>query len=366
MAVRAVIVSDGKRGHENQSRVVARMLGDDAPLLMLLRDNVREGGALELFWRMRFRLAGPGSIPQAAAAKAVQQLLKPEEPAAFREFAKEAADYTGAGNLFTISTGTPPATCNLILARLLGARPLVCMTPSLLPRELFTLSIVPRHDLPGEPPPGVVPTLLALGYYDEPAAQLLAGTLCAEYHLEREQLYWGVAMGGPSKACPWHGDRVLDELAELYGLAKGQGAQLLVTTSRRTPEYVTAWLKQHYQNTPTVPYFLDASDDPLNPLPAFYDLCQRMFVTGDSFSMASEAIQAGHCPVILLTSPLPPPGKLTRALSGLAQTGQVVIELDDEESLALRVARQPDSRGAANAEYERLRVEVRCRLGLGS
>jgi hypothetical protein len=364
MSVRVVITSDGKRGHENQSRVVARMLGDHAPLVLLLRERVRNGGAEELAWRLRLRLAGPAALAQPSAAQAVQRLLQPEDPAAFREFAKQAAGYASAGRLFTISTGTPPATCNLILARLLGAKPLACMTPSLLPRQLFTLSIVPQHDLPGADPPGVASTPLALGCFDAAAAALLAGTLCVEYGLARGRLYWGVAVGGPSKACPWHGDRVLDELAELYGLAKGQCAQLLVTTSRRTPEYITAWIKQHFQNSPHAPYVLDASADPLNPLPAFYDLCQRMFVTGDSFSMVSEAVHAGHTPVILRTSPLPPPGKLTRALAGLAQAGQAVLALDDEESLALRVARQPEARGAANAEYERLRGEVRSRLGL--
>jgi mitochondrial fission protein ELM1 len=364
--IRAVIVSDGKRGHENQSRVLARMLSGTEPLLLLLRPQVRDGGAQETLLRLRLRLGGPGALSKQACASLVQRLLLPEDKTAFRDFAAEAAELSRAGMLFTISTGTPPATLNLVLARLLGARALVNMTPSLLPRRLFALNIVPAHDVLSDTslPVHVLTTPLALSYHDETQAQFLAGQLSTGYGLDDSATYWGVAVGGPSKACPWHGDRVLDELAALYGQARGEGARLLVTTSRRTPAYITGWIKQHFQNSPHVPYLLDASTDPLNPLPAFYELCQRILITGDSFSMASEAIQAGHCPLILQTAPLRPGGKLGRALKGLANEGLLTLG-DDALELPQRMALMRLERATPNRQYAQGRQQVRAALGIG-
>ena len=58
MRSRCVIISDTKRGHENQSRVLARMLGDSDPLVMNLRPRIRNGGLAELSLRIRMALLG--------------------------------------------------------------------------------------------------------------------------------------------------------------------------------------------------------------------------------------------------------------------------------------------------------------------
>jgi len=367
MQPRCVIVSDGKRGHENQSRVLARMLGDESPLLMLLRQRYREGGLSEALLRLSLALRGPGTLSKRRAARLVARWLEPETKYGFRDFANEVATAQGGLRLFTVSTGTPPATLSLVLARMLGAESVVNMTPSLLPRRHFSLSIVPAHDLPaGEAvPPGVVVTRLALGYHDAAAAEFMAGQLCLERQLERDGRYWGVAIGGPSAACPWAGDRVLDELAALHGLARGEGAQLLVTTSRRTPPHCLGWLRSHYLASPQVPYFLNAAEDPFNPLPALYELCERIFVTGDSYSMICEAVHAGHRPVVLRTRVGGVPGKLGRALAALAEAGLAVYDDDSaERELPERLSGTTPMRGEPNVEYRRVAAAVRAHFGL--
>jgi mitochondrial fission protein ELM1 len=268
--------------------------------------------------------------------------------------------------LFTVSSGTPAATLNLVLARMLGARSVVNMTPSLLPRRHFALNVVPAHDVTAGTrlPANVVVTPLALGYHERAAAELMAGQLAVEHRLERAARYWGVAIGGPSRACPWVGDRILDELAALHGLAKQHGAELLVTTSRRTPAYCTAWLRKHYLGSPQLAYFLDAAEDPLNPLPALYELSVRMFVTTDSFSMVSEAVHAGHRPVLLRVRVGCPPGKLGRALTMLEGKGLAVLG-DEDAGLAARLLAEP-GRADPNRHYEMLSGQVRAKLGLSS
>lgn len=364
MPARCVIISDGKRGHENQSRVVARMLGDSAPLVMHLRPQVREGGWNETLLRLRFRFMCTASLDQQNAAGLVKRYLQPEAAGDLRRLAQAVKEQGSALQLVTISAGTPPATFNLVMARLLKAKSICIMTPSLLPQIRFTLNIVPAHDVSAGSrlAENVIATPLALGYHDTAAAELLAGQLAVEYKLDRSARYWGVAVGGPSRTCPWAGDCILDELAALHGLANGMDARLLVTTSRRTPSHVTAWLKQHYGDSERVPYILDAARNPLNPLPAFYELCERIFITADSFSMLSEAVQAGHKPAILSVRQGVAPGKLGRSLDLLKERGWVFPS--DDRELPERIPAEPESRCEANTQYEKLRAAVREKLAL--
>lgn len=265
----------------------------------------------------------------------------------------------GAMRLFSVSTGTPPATCNLVLAAMLGAQPVVNMTPSLLPRKLFALNIVPEHDLQNVTAlsANIAPALLALGYHDAAAAQHLAGRICAEQGLDPAGRYLGLAIGGPSKSVNWDGAHVAAQLAQLCAWARQAGWRILATTSRRTPPQLAASLAQQSGPEGAVAYLLDAARDPLNPLPAFYELCQAIAVSADSFSMACEAVHAGHCPVLLTTAPAPKPGKLARSLDLLAARG---LSATPEALLAGRLP----ARGTPNMHYEELARGVRERLGL--
>ncbi|MCC7477606.1 mitochondrial fission ELM1 family protein [bacterium] len=372
-AVRAIIVSDGKRGHENQSRVIARMLGVEEPLLMYLRPQYKDGGWTELLLRLRLRLSGPRSISRRAAGELVRTMLKPETPEAFRELAEEIAASAGAGIdlpiagqkarqdaplqapllLFSISTGTPPATLNLVLARLLGARSIVSMTPSLLPLSLFSAAILPDHDLsPGfSMQPNTLVTPLALSMHDSAAAQLQASALASEYGLEREQRYIGIAIGGPSKNSQWNDSHVRRWLEDVRSAALASGSQLLVTNSRRTPAETSRWLAELAREK-AFAAFIDAASDPRNPLPAFYELCWQMHVSADSISMLSEAVQAGHRPVVHWTSREGPKGKLRRFIDNLSSGGDVFANARSLPTDSLR------RRERVNANYSKLRGQL--------
>jgi mitochondrial fission protein ELM1 len=362
-SVRVVIATDGKRGHENQSRVVARMLGDVHPLLMELRPFIRDGGFAEAVLRLRFALFGRESLSRPAAAGLVRSMLKPESADEFREFAAQAGP-AGPGHprIFTVSTGTPPATMNLLLARLLGAQAVVNMTPSLLPRRHFDLNIVPEHDLAGRPA-GTAPVLatpLALGYHDVSAAQFQAQQLRREQGLDIAGRYLGLAIGGPSAAVQWDNDLVLEGITLFQAAAEGSGSRLLVTTSRRTPAALLSALRGRLLDRPSTAYFLDASQSPLNPLPAFYEICAGIAVTADSFSMASEALHAGHGPLLLPCSALPHRRRMQRAFDLLRELGLSIA--GDTPAAIAAFAAAPPERGEPNAIYEALAEQVRSRL----
>jgi mitochondrial fission protein ELM1 len=353
--VRVVIATDGKRGHENQSRVLARMLGDSEPLIMRLRNP--EGGWGETLLRAAFALRGEWRMPVRSAGERVRELLRPKDTAEFRDFSqavgKQRADY----RIFTVSTGTPPATGSLLLSKLFAAEPLCVMTPSLLPRRLFTLQIVPTHDTAGKTlPANVLPHPLALSYFDQSAAEFQAVQLRSQLGLKKGEKLWGLAIGGPSKSVIWTQPVFESQLRKFVAQASAAGARLLVTTSRRTPPEATEFARR--ECAPHCAFFLDASVDRSNPLPAFYELCEAMAVTADSFSMVCEAVQAGFKPYLI--QPQRIGDKLFRGLSGLVDLQ--LIELDSRANEGLRAVQA--GRGEPNRFYNDLRAEVRSRLGL--
>jgi len=86
-----------------------------------------------------------------------------------------------------------------------------------------------------------------------------------------------------------------------------------VTTSRRTPADVEAVIE-------SLPfdYKLINSRDPYNPVPAFIQLCDRLFVTSDSASMISECASFGTASVeVLINRQTKTPNKFEELIQGL-------------------------------------------------
>jgi mitochondrial fission protein ELM1 len=352
------------------------MLGVEEPLVMHLRPHCKDGGLAEFLLRMRLRRRGARVIKQQQAGEIVKTMLKPESADSFRDFVKEVAERrVGAehrsaqldspgrpvlspDNIFTISTGTPPATFNLVLARLLGARSITNMTPSLLPLRHFDAAVLPEHDLHSNfrMASNTLVTPLALGYHDELQAHFLAQQLAAEYGFEPAGRYVGLALGGPSKRSFWNPAFMLEWLEDLLEHSSASGSKLLATNSRRTPQWCTDWLKKQ-RASGRIAAFVDAFEDSRNPLPAFYELCWQIHVSADSISMISEAVQAGHRPVVHGTSWRGPGGKLRSFISTLSSGGDVFMNAAalPDESL-----RREDR---INASYERLRQQLLELLG---
>lgn len=364
-SVRVLIASDGKRGHENQSRVLARMLGDTEPLIMRLRNP--EGGLAEKMLRARFALLGPKSLSQTEAAALVKQHLKPESPDDFRNFAIEVGKHRDAYRVFAVSTGTPPATMNLLLARLLGAEPLCVMTPSLLPRKLFGLMVVPEHDVKTSAGKNVIAHPLALSYFDEQQAEHIASIVLKEAGVDRHARLLAFAVGNIS-AWP---DPIEEVFTAITEIALEHSYRLLLTTSRRTHPIHLEVLKEFVfdKNPGLVVHVVDAATNSLNPLPGYCVLAERVVITGDSYSMVCETIQAGHQPIVDLRQAS---RKLLRSLRLLAERGciQPLDASNFRGNLGLLEGYEANWSGTAgrifqpNQFYDELRFQVRSHLQL--
>jgi mitochondrial fission protein ELM1 len=261
------ILSDGKPGHVNQSRGLALALQrrtgaavETAPL------------PLERSWRHRVRLAC-----RLEEGNEAPQLV------------------IGAGH----RTHLPL----LAAARKFGARSVVIMKPSL-PARLFSLCLVPVHDLSSRAPKeNVFVTRGALNKLPEDAPQKHPRGL--------------IMLGGPSAHHDWSAAPLLEAIAAV--LRAAPHLEWTIGDSRRTPPGFLDAVQSLHLNVTVVPHAQTTPDW----LPQQLAAAEEAWITADSTSMVSEAVTAGARTGVL---PLParrPDSRVVRAVQLFVDDGMV-------------------------------------------
>ena len=150
--MKAVVVSDGKKGHVNQSLAFAELL-ECSPQVLEIRPLP---GVWEPASRFCSRLLSPARYPRRWISWVLRNAFGTVEPV--RE-----GDIDSSERPLVISAGTTTAIPALALARRLGGRTLHILGPTFVPPHLFDVLVLPRHDLQGRIPPNVLALPVALG-----------------------------------------------------------------------------------------------------------------------------------------------------------------------------------------------------------
>ena len=270
-------LTDGRRGHENQTLGLVEALAARCPL------SVHE-------------------LPVPTPAAALGGWLT--------------GRFTAADGLpdpdLILAAGHRSHLALLAARRARGGRAVVLMKPSL-PLAWFDLCIVPEHDAP----PARDNVIATRGTLN----RMRPGAKAADDAL--------VLLGGPSKGHRWENERVAWQLAEL--VAARPRLNWTLADSRRTPE-------GFLDSLATVPAerISHASVDG-DWLPARLASAAEVWVTEDSVNMVYEALTAG-CAVGVLRLPRVKEGRVTRGLDRLLADGSVV---DLESALAGRAPTPP-------------------------
>ena len=124
----------------------------------------------------------------------------------------------------------------------------------------------------------------------------------------------GIIIGGSNAVSEIDPDQLKNELDRIFKLTDGM--ERWVTTSRRTPVDVEKMI-----DSMPFDYKLINSREDYNPIPAFLHLCDRLIVTSDSASMISECASYGSAKLeILMNRPLKTPNKFQELISGLERS----------------------------------------------
>ena len=285
---RAIILTDGKAGHENQSKAFARALGLDF-VLVPVKFKSRFAKAMSYLYD---RL-GVSSTRLLEGLDNLDSLGKPRVVLG-----------TGSGTFYAAKA----------LAKKLGAKCGVVLYPRGYDLSSFDCILAPSFDNPAkranviEIPANLVANDAA--FYEKGVAAFRE-----RYSGAADNLV-GVIVGGPNKCSTMSVEWMKARLDEIF--AANAGAQLCVTTSRRTPAAVESLVDSY-----PWAYKLIYSKDHFNPIPAFVQLAKRLYVTAESTGMLSEACTFGTAEVVALDNLKPGPHKFRRFVENLRRGGYV-------------------------------------------
>lgn len=292
---KALILTDGKAGHENQSKAFVRAMG-------LEFDVVR------VEFRSKF-------------AKAMSYALDWLGVHTFGLF--KAADVPTSGYCLTVGTGSGTFYAAKAAAKRLGARSAAVLYPRGYRIGGFGCVLAPKFDSP-KPAPNVVeiPVNLVAADGDFYAAGVKA---FRERHADSGRKAIAVIVGGPNKCATMTPEWMKTQLDAVFAAAK-EGPEphpeIWVTTSRRTPPEVEKVVASF-----PFDYCLLYSQDHFNPIPAFVTLASHLYVTAESTGMLSEACSFGSAEVHVMDNLKPGRHKFRRFAETCAEFGSRKVDL---------------------------------------
>ena len=274
---KAVIISDGIRGHLHQSQGVAEWLERLEGTEIAQTVNIPEMSIFDRILKMKLFVRG----------------LEVHDGAFSREWLKSFGvrynKYEEGSTLF-ISAGSRAAPFCLALAKATHNKCAVIMTPSVLGTRPFNYAIVPEHDKPNLKAGNVITTLGAPNHIYTPALKDIARHFFAGRNLEGRKII-ALLIGGSDANYRINSRWARNVLTPLREI---RDAKFLITTSRRTGQSVEETVEEIFSGSPNLEYmFLYSRTPNQNSITAILGAATHVLVTEDSVSMVSEAVTAG-------------------------------------------------------------------------
>ncbi|MBU1871966.1 MAG: mitochondrial fission ELM1 family protein, partial [Candidatus Omnitrophica bacterium] len=285
-----LLLHDGKAGHVRQLQAVSGFILEEAKK----KDLDIEIKEVEVRFRNKF-----SSILQALSlglsrrgqcrgcSWCIKHFLLPKT---FKELESYYAD-------LVVSCGSSSAAVNLALAAENQAKSVVLMRPGALSTKRFDLIIMPRHDNPA-PGKNIVQSEGALNLINERYINSQAANLKSRVKIE-EGLLLGLLLGGDTKRFKLDIESLKPLLTQVKSFLEKHDARILITTSRRTPSWAEALLKQEFGNYSRCKLLVIANEENIpEAVGGILGLSKIVVVSPESISMISEAASSGRYVVV--------------------------------------------------------------------
>lgn len=193
---------------------------------------------------------------------------------------------------YIVSSGSSLAAINYILARENSGKSIVNMRPSILSTNRFDLVIMPRHDRPPKRK-NIVITAGALNIISQNYLKEEVKNFSSAFNLAPQLPgnYIGLLLGGDAKCFRLEKKSVLELIQQVKSVSEKLGADLLVSTSRRTPKEVENMVKEELKNYPRCKALIIANEkNSPSAIGGILGLSRLVVVSAESISMISEAV----------------------------------------------------------------------------
>lgn len=294
--INVLILDDGRVGHLRQSQALALLV---ANALKVRGKNVQQKIAAVQFrnaftkrlcaltsflgqWFSAFRSAGW-----------LRVLLTRES---FEQLTSIKADYL-------ISCGSAVAGAHFLSVPWQAAKSMVILKPGFLSFEHFNLVVLPEHDVPARvhPKAKIAVTRTALNLvntqYLTEQSQLLLSRFSHLKDNYRTKI--GVLIGGNTKNVEFTESTIKMVIHQLKEVALQLNADILLTTSRRTPENVEQLIWRELKKFERCALLVSATHGNVpEAVGGILGLSDYLVVSGESISMVSEAVASGKKTVV--------------------------------------------------------------------
>ena len=291
-----LILTDGKAGHENQSKAFARALGCEFDLVEVHFKSKAHKALSYLLDRVGVRT-------MKVLSTAVECSRLQSEPVAVIG--------TGSGTFYAAKA----------MAKKLGVKCGVVLYPRGYQIASFDCVLAPAFDRPKKAANVVeIPANLVANdeAFYERGVEAFWERRGKDFRRETGDAV-AVIVGGPNKCSTMTPEWMKAQLDEIFAARESTSStEFWVTTSRRTPPEVEAVVDGYPWD-----YKLLYSKDHFNPIPAFVKLAKKLYVTAESTGMLSEACTFGTAEVVALDNLNPGPHKFRRFVDDLRAGGYV-------------------------------------------
>lgn len=312
---KVLILTDGKAGHENQSKAFARALGCEFDLV-------------EVHFKSKFHKALSYLFDHFGIRTPAFHTMK-SETTENAENTKALCDlcvlcgsrkYSGV-----IGTGSGTFYAAKAMAKKLGVKCGVVLYPRGYDIASFDCVLAPAFDRPKKAENVIeIPANLVANdeaFYAKGVEAFLERR--GEDGRRKTEDAIAVIVGGPNKSSTMTPEWMKAQLDAIFKsnnqtIKQSGNSQFWVTTSRRTPPEVEKVVDSYPWD-----YKLLYSKDHFNPIPAFVKLAKRLYVTAESTGMLSESCTFGTAEVIALDNLNPGPHKFRRFVEDLRRGGYV-------------------------------------------
>ena len=285
---RALIISDGKPGHFNQSIALCKHLSLDYEIT-------------EVAYKSKFNKALSYLLDRFGiySESIFSHRLKPNSQ----------------GLSLIVSTGSTTYYANKLLSKKLNLPSIAILHPKGY-RLNFTHIFCPAYDHPAKRE-NITELPLNLCVAEPAFFDKKTDEFKTKHTFKKPAV--GIIIGGSNAVSEIDPAEMGQQLKRIFEATEGM--ERWITTSRRTPKAIEAMIDDLEFD-----YKLINSQDPYNPIPAFIQLCDRLFVTSDSASMISECASFGSAKVeILMNHQLKSPNKFEELIHGLESSSAVHV-----------------------------------------
>lgn len=200
-----------------------------------------------------------------------------------------------------ISCGSAVAPVNFVLSRENLAKSIVVMRSSILSTNRFDLVTMPLHDHPPKRENIVVTegalNLIDREYLDYCRWQI---TNITPGGITDKQLVIGLLIGGDTKNFKLEVDSIKDTISPLKQITDKLGAQVLVTTSRRTKREIEQLVKEEFKEYRQCQILIIANEKNIpDAVGGILAVSQIIITTPESISMISEAVSSQKYVLVL-------------------------------------------------------------------